>query len=110
MFRGSKQKYKSFPSGHTSAAFAFATVMAKSTDNLIWKIFWYTGAGIVGMARIYHNVHWLSDTILSGFIGYSAASYVVHFSDNYTNRKYVTISLSLTPIMNGNKIMIYLRF
>jgi membrane-associated phospholipid phosphatase len=110
IFKGNKQKYRSLPSGHTSAAFAFATVTAKSVDNLLWKIFWYTGAGAVGMARIYHNIHWLSDTILSAFIGYSVANYVIHFSDNCINRKSVTLSLALIPIMNGNKIVIYLCF
>lgn len=64
LFRGNKDKYRSFPSGHTTGAFAFASVMAMSVDNMYWKTLWYGSAGMVGMARVYHNKHWLSDTFM----------------------------------------------
>ncbi|MEJ2544068.1 MAG: phosphatase PAP2 family protein, partial [Calditrichaceae bacterium] len=68
-------------------AFSICTVMAKSIDNNWWKTFWYGTAVMVGAARIYNNRHWLSDTILGGFIGYSTASYVVHYDERNKNPK-----------------------
>lgn len=104
ILKGNKEKYKSLPSGHTSGAFAFATVIAKSVDHPLWKTFWYGSAAIVGMARIYHNVHWLSDTVLAGFIGYSVASYVVHFSDRKRNKETGNSDLTVCPFLNTNGI------
>ena len=95
IFRGSKQKYRSFPSGHTTGAFAFASVMAMSVESIIWKSLWYGSAGLVALARIYHNVHWLSDTFLAAIMSYSIANYVVNFdNDKDTN-------FSIKPYMNG---------
>ncbi len=99
-FRGKIGKYRSFPSGHTTGAFAFASVMAMSLDNTYWKIGWYGSAAMVGFARIYHNVHWLSDTFLAGVISYSVANYVV----NYESRQMEThspLNFSLYPGPNG---------
>lgn len=79
-FRGTSEYFRSLPSGHTTGAFAFSTVMAKSIDNIYWQIFWYCSASLVGMARIYHNNHWFSDTFLASIIGYRIAGYVVSFS------------------------------
>jgi len=87
VFRGSQEKYRAFPSGHTTGAFAFASVMAMSVDNLYWKVLWYGSASMVAAARIYSNNHWLSDTFLAGAISYSIAHYVVYYGkkDSETN-------------------------
>ena len=102
VFRGSEQKYRAFPSGHTTSAFAFASVMAMSVDNIYWKSFWYGSASMVGFARIYHNVHWISDTFLAAMISYNVADYVVHF-DKEDNDEGFTIY----PSFNGLRIRIY---
>ncbi len=95
LFRGSKEKYRSFPSGHTTGAFAFASVMAMSLENIFWKTLWYGSAGLVALARIYHNVHWLSDTFFAAVMSYSIADYVVNFdNDKETN-------LSIQPNLRG---------
>lgn len=82
VFRGSQEKYRAFPSGHTTGAFAFASVMAMSVDNVYWKVLWYGSASMVAAARIYHNNHWLSDTFLAGAISYSIAHYIVYYGKN----------------------------
>ncbi|MEJ2055844.1 MAG: phosphatase PAP2 family protein, partial [Calditrichaceae bacterium] len=63
LFDGRKSRHRSLPSGHATGSFAFTTVMAKSIDNTWWKIFWYGTGTMVCAARIYHNRHWLSDTV-----------------------------------------------
>ncbi len=72
--------YNSLPSGHTTVAFAVSTVLAKSSTNRLWKVFWYSAAALVAASRVYHNQHWVSDVFLGGAIGYSVGSFVVHFN------------------------------
>lgn len=71
-----------FPSGHTTLAFAYSTVMANEINNLVWKIFWYSAATLVGAARIYNNVHWFSDTLMGGAIGYFIGDFVSRHKTN----------------------------
>jgi membrane-associated phospholipid phosphatase len=85
----------SFPSGHTTLAFAFSTVMAAEYDNLLWKTAWFTAAALVGGARIYHNVHWFSDVIMGAAIGYFVGDFVNNHSTN--NKKSETRQL---PVLN----------
>lgn len=93
IFRGSKQKFRSFPSGHTTSAFTFASVMAMSIDNIYWDVFWYGNATLVAAARIYNNNHWLSDTFLAAILSYSIAHYVVHF-DNQSKEQKIAFGLA----------------
>jgi len=72
-FKGSN---RSFFSGHTSTVFAVSTVMAHEIDNIFWKIFWYGAAAPVGVARIYHDKHWLSDVVAGAFVGYAIGRFV----------------------------------
>jgi membrane-associated phospholipid phosphatase len=65
----------SFPSGHTSVAFALATVMSSELERLHpgsnkWaRPLFYGGAGLVGLARIYDARHWTSDVVLGAGLG-----------------------------------------
>ena len=63
-------RHRSMPSGHTAAAFTFATVLAENYDNLYIKIPAYTLAVCAGLERIEHHKHWMSDVIIGGLIGY----------------------------------------
>jgi hypothetical protein len=63
-------RHRSMPSGHTAAAFTFATVLAESYDKLYVKIPAYTLAVCAGLERIEHRKHWVSDVIIGGLIGY----------------------------------------
>ena len=78
--------YQSLPSGHTTVSMAVSTALAKSIDNVLWKIFWYSGGALVAMSRIYHDRHWVSDVFLGGAIGYYVADFVVkHDSESGKN-------------------------
>jgi membrane-associated phospholipid phosphatase len=72
----------SLPSAHTTLSFAFAAVMADYKDDTAWRVTWYTFAALVGMARIYHNMHWFSDTVLGAALGYSIGKFVSNHSTN----------------------------
>ncbi len=65
----------SFPSGHTTAAFAAATVLATELGRthpakrrLLQSVF-YGAATIVGLSRVYQNAHWGSDVAAGAAIG-----------------------------------------
>lgn len=74
----------SMPSGHTTLAFAYSTVMASAYKNFYWKFGWYSLAALVGAARVYNNAHWFSDVLLGSAIGYFVGEFV---NEHKTNQK-----------------------
>ena len=94
--------FNSFPSGHTTLAFAYSTVMANEVDNIFWKIGWYSLAGLVGYARIYHNQHWLSDVLMGAAIGYFSGEFV----NNHNTNNGKDISVGLYPFPMGLAVQI----
>jgi membrane-associated phospholipid phosphatase len=60
---------KSFPSGHTTQAFAVASVIAAESGSLAVDLLAYGVAAGVGGARIYHDAHFLSDVLAGAAIG-----------------------------------------
>lgn len=63
----------SFPSGHTSAAFAAATVMFLNRSNLKYYLLGF--AILMGLSRLYLYVHFCSD-ILGGVVTGIAAGFL----------------------------------
>lgn len=60
----------SFPSGHTTQAFAIASVIANTYRDHWWAgALAYGVAGTVGYARINDNQHYLSDVLAGALIG-----------------------------------------
>jgi len=62
----------SFASGHSTAAFAVATVIATSYAKTIWvPIVCYTLAGLTAASRVYNNDHWFSDVFVGSAMGFA---------------------------------------
>ncbi len=61
----------SFPSGHTSFAFAMAQFMHHEFgDESVWySVGAYSCAATVGILRVTHNAHWISDVVAGAGIG-----------------------------------------
>ena len=59
----------SFPSGHTTSAFAMATVLALFCSNKYLSLLFLAGAIVVGYTRIYLAEHFLVDVIAGALIG-----------------------------------------
>lgn len=73
-WRGGPGINKSFPSAHTSNAFATATVFATMYKNTKWvPPVAYLLAGAVGFSRIYKNEHWASDVLAGAAVGFLSA-------------------------------------
>ncbi len=61
----------SFPSGHTTSAFAIATVFAKQYKDRPWiPVVAYSTATLVGLSRITENKHWVTDVFAGAALGY----------------------------------------
>ncbi len=79
-FNGGKSPFhgSSFPSGHTTAVFSVATVVANRYGRHRWVPFAAYGmATAISLSRITTAAHWPSDVFLGGAIGYSVSKYVV---------------------------------
>lgn len=68
----------SFPSGHSMVAFTVATVVARRYGNHKWVPYAAYGlASMVGFSRLTLNVHFLSDVVMGGALGYSIGRFTV---------------------------------
>ena len=109
LFRGfgREDRYRSFPSGHATSAFAAAAAVASETSrwwpNTRWIIgpVLYSGAALTGVSRMYNNRHWASDVLVGAGIGTFAGLKVVRYHHshpgNRLDRWMLAGSLSPTP-------------
>jgi len=74
----SKGEHVSFPSGHTTTAFAVSTVLAERIDNTYARIGFYTLASLTACARVRNNVHWFSDVVAGSILGFGTGYFIVH--------------------------------
>ena len=80
---------QSFPSGHTTAAFAAAAAVTSEIKRMYPAYAWIAGpamygsATMVGLARMYHNKHWASDVVLGAGIGTFSGLKIVRYSHNH---------------------------
>lgn len=90
LWRGfSGGQYRSFPSGHTITAFAFASTVTRETQFwwphggfLVGTVF-YGGATMVGLSRMYNNMHWASDVMAGAAIGTIVGLKVVKYTHSH---------------------------
>ena len=87
----------SFPSGHTTQAFAVASVIAAHYDEPWVKVSAYGVASLVGFARMYHGQHFLSDVLGGAVIGTVVGHSVVRFNNGKRARR-----LSMAPLVDGD--------
>ncbi|MDI9408304.1 MAG: phosphatase PAP2 family protein [Candidatus Pacebacteria bacterium] len=73
-FRSFRKSF-SFPSGHTTTAFALATVAAAVFGR--YRLWFYGAAGLVGVARVLALAHWPSDILAGALVGLVTAEYCV---------------------------------
>lgn len=109
------EDYSSFPSGHTTAAFALAAATTAETSR--W---WpgsaryvapllYGGATAVALSRMYDDKHWASDVVLAAGIGTFSGWMVVRYNHrhprNWIDRWLLPASVAPTP--SGGALIIW---
>ena len=96
-------QYQSFPSGHTTVAFAAAAAVTSESRRWWPREQWivapmmYGGATMVGLSRMYNNAHWASDVALGAAIGTFSGIKVVRYShahpDNFIDRALLHVTV-----------------
>ena len=76
----------SFPSGHSTQAFAVASVIAAHYDQRWVDVTAYGLASAVSYARIYHDAHFLSDTVAGAVIGTAVGRFIVRTNNEQRAR------------------------
>ncbi|CAN5584563.1 hypothetical protein BH10BAC4_BH10BAC4_03280 [soil metagenome] len=82
--------YNSFPSGHSTSAFALSTVLSRHAKSVGLKILAYLPAGLTLFSRIYQDKHWISDELIGAAIGYFVGNWVADLHGTTRHRINVT--------------------
>jgi len=86
--------HTSFPSGHTSTAFALAALLSSVYKDKVWVgIASYTIATGVAWSRVYDNDHWPTDVFIGAALGFAIGKTVYHVMQGKTN---LTLGISDT--------------
>lgn len=92
----------SFPSEHTTLAFAIGTVLAESGNPQYRWLLRTIGYGVgfgTAYLRLKHNAHWLSDTVAGGALGIATAHFVMNRSAEREEQQ--GTEMSLVPVQGG---------
>ena len=85
----SSSDFSSFPSGHTTAAFAAATVYAlEYKDKPLIPIISYSAATLIGLSRLTENKHWPVDVFVGAMLGYLNGKQVVNNFHRFSRLKH----------------------
>jgi membrane-associated phospholipid phosphatase len=97
---------RAYPSGHSSNAFAIATVFAEELGGAAPWIAYPVAVG-VAWSRVNDEAHWASDTVMGALVGMVAAQLVVrrgHRRSGWLERTFLEASSSLDRLDIGLQI------
>jgi len=101
--------WDSFPSGHTTSAFALATILALHVNKKGWGLFFLLMAILVGYSRIYLGQHFLDDVLAGAILGTLVGTMVyslVNFKKGVFSRNVVSQKMpednNYTSTLAGN--------
>lgn len=109
------RNYASFPSGHTSSAFAAAA--AVTAEAGAWWPRWkpligtvmFGGASLAGLSRMYNNKHWASDVVtgaaLGSFVGWKLVRYHHTRPNNRIDR--LLLAMTVVPTARGEIALVW---
>ena len=107
---GAGDAFRSFPSGHTLAAFAAAAAVSSETSGWWPASRWvigpvlFGGATLTGASRMYDNRHWASDVVAGAGIGTFAGLKVVRYVNAHPGNRPDKLLLtgSFVPTPSGH--------
>lgn len=83
--------YVSFPSGHTTTAFAITFILASYTKNKMLQILLLILAILAGYSRIYLAQHFLEDVLAGAILGSSISAICLFYSGKVTPKKHIRL-------------------
>lgn len=98
---------RSFPSGHSTGAWAVATVIANQySGHRAVPIVAYGTAAAMSYSRMVVGAHWLSDVVVGGLIGYGCAKQVIaahraRYGDEDDGERGVGVQVDVTGEYKG---------
>jgi membrane-associated phospholipid phosphatase len=107
--RGNAEGRSSFPSGHATVAFAFASAVSSElrADHAraarVMTPLLFGGATLVGAARLFDDKHWASDVAVGAGIGTVAGRVAVAYGRAHPHRRLERLAgaLSIAPSAHG---------
>lgn len=107
-FDGFTTDHNSFPSGHTSTAFAIATVIANEYEDVSYiKPISYGIATMTGLSRMNDEKHWASDVFLGAALGYFTSKTLLRL---HSDKKGQHFTIYPRADRNGGGIVLGKRF
>jgi membrane-associated phospholipid phosphatase len=88
--------FHSLPGGHTATVFVISTVLSRNVHPTWLKVLVYVPAVLTAYSRIYQDMHWTSDCVLGGALGYFIADWVVDLHENNESLVHVSSIFPLT--------------
>ncbi len=83
-----RKSNSSFPSGHTTVAFAAATVFAMEyKEHWYIPVISYSVASLIGLSRVTENKHWTTDVLVGSVLGWLTGRQVVNNYHRYAKLK-----------------------
>jgi len=92
---------ESLPSGHASASFATASVLASHYGAKV-GVPAYAGAAFIGWTRVRDNAHWLTDVIVGGAIGAAVGRTVT--------RGHTTLPWTIVPSASSREAAVFIVY
>lgn len=106
-FHANNGSYVAFPSGHTAAGFAAASALTAEADawrpgsgRYVGPVVYTTAAG-VALARLYQDVHWVSDLPLAAAIGTWSGLTIVGRAHGWKKRAHQSVAPDSTDITDA---------
>ncbi len=98
---------QSFPSGHTTVAFALSTVLAEEIGGVWAGLAFYGMASMTAYARVRNNQHWFSDVVVGAGLGLVTGFHVVR-QERMREQSAPEVGLSIIPGLNGIQLIYHL--
>jgi len=100
---------RSFPSGHSSTAFALAAVAER---HLGWKggVPAYAVASAIALSRLQRHQHYVSDVLAGGTLGYIVGRTVVRMNDRPPGQQPSSRHLHVAPALTRRAVGVFLSW
>ena len=96
-----------FPSGHTTASFAVAAVLARYFPRMSWL--WYGAASFIALSRFLRGSHFPTDVLVGAVLGYLVGYVCARPYKEWRQSLYQALPLGL-PLLIGGLTLFWITF